>query len=397
MSEFLESLETIRASDASVGRLFNGNDGRAIRTLRGNTQEYQRSLAEAATFLAEVYEGRRPLYHLREAMTTSDFPQLFGDVLDRSMLARYRGWEPTWQEVANRRTNRDFRDVKRYKPNVGLEGRLSEVAEQEEYSRGSLTEQTPITYAVRKFGGTAALSWETFINDDLDQFRDIPERFALAARRTEERTVTELYVGSAGPDSTLYSTANKNRIHTENGALDDNTPLSIAGVQDGLTVLGNAVDEASEPIVIEMVTLVVPPALAVTAENIVNAISIEVSGEVGGTSGQKLTVRNWLAGKLKVVVNPYIPITASTNKHTSWFMFANPSNGRPALEIAFLRGHEEPEIFMKEPNARSVRGGGSDPMNGDFATDSIEYKVRHVLGATVIDPRMTVASNGTSA
>ena len=94
-------------------------------------------------------------------------------------------------------------------------------------------------------------------------------------------------------------------------------------------------------------------------------------------------------------MNPYIPIVASSsNGNTSWFLFANPNNGRPALEMAFLRGHEEPEIFMKTSNAQRIGGGMTDPMDGDFDTDSLQYKVRHVLGGARLDPKMTVASSG---
>jgi hypothetical protein len=74
-----------------------------------------------------------------------------------------------------------------------------------------------------------------------------------------------------------------------------------------------------------------------------------------------------------------------------------PVEGRPALIIAFLRGHEEPEIFIKEPNARRIGGGASDPMNGSFDTDSIDYKVRHVVGGRIVDGKATVASNGSGS
>ena len=61
--------------------------------------------------------------------------------------------------------------------------------------------------------------------------------------------------------------------------------------------------------------------------------------------------------------------------------------------LARLRGHEEPEIFMKNPNAIKI-GGGQDPFNGDFDYDSVEYKVRHVCGAAVADYRGSYASTG---
>ena len=90
-------------------------------------------------------------------------------------------------------------------------------------------------------------------------------------------------------------------------------------------------------------------------------------------------------------------MASTANGSTSWFLFANPDNGRPAIEMGFLSGHEEPEIFMKAPNSMRVDGGGVDVMNGDFDNDAIEYKLRHVFGGTREDPKMTVASNGSGS
>jgi hypothetical protein len=81
---------------------------------------------------------------------------------------------------------------------------------------------------------------------------------------------------------------------------------------------------------------------------------------------------------------------------TSWFLFAE-YDDRPALDIGFLRGHEQPEIFYKAPNASRIGGGAVNPLDGDFDTDSVEYKVRHVLGGCRMDPLTTVASNGSGA
>jgi hypothetical protein len=61
--------------------------------------------------------------------------------------------------------------------------------------------------------------------------------------------------------------------------------------------------------------------------------------------------------------------------------------------MGFLRGYETPQIFMKMPNQSTV-GGGPSPMDGDFDTDSIEYKVRHIFGGVAEDFKMTVASTG---
>jgi hypothetical protein len=41
--------------------------------------------------------------------------------------------------------------------------------------------------------------------------------------------------------------------------------------------------------------------------------------------------------------------------------------------------------------------GQTNPMEGDFDTDSVAYKIRHVLGGTLLDPIMAVASSGADA
>jgi hypothetical protein len=38
----------------------------------------------------------------------------------------------------------------------------------------------------------------------------MPNRLAIAARVTEERLATELFVDSTGPDATFFSSGNKN-------------------------------------------------------------------------------------------------------------------------------------------------------------------------------------------
>jgi hypothetical protein len=96
--------------------------------------------------------------------------------------------------------------------------------------------------------------------------------------------------------------------------------------------------------------------------------------------------------RLTLHVNPYLPVIDTTHGDTAWYIFPDPSEIF-CMVLARLRGHEEPEIFMKNPNAIKI-GGGQDPFNGDFDYDSVEYKVRHVCGAAVADYRGSYASTG---
>jgi hypothetical protein len=395
-----ESIEQIDAESASIERMFGPRVGRNVSMKRRSDPAYISDLAEASRFLSSVLDGQRPLHYFHEAMSTSDFPELFGDIISRQTLATYTMWPVTWTSVAKKILVRDFRDNKLFPPMLGGDQRLDVVPEGTNYPEVGLEEQTPVTFSVKKRGRRLAFTFEAMLNDDLDLLRDIPGRLATAARRTEEREVTDQYVGAAGPHASLYTAGNANIINTSNGAAATNPPLSIAGLQDAFTVLGNQVDEEGEPIMVESVTLVVPPALEVTARNILSATELRFDTvSPGATTGlnQGLTTQNWMRGRVVLQVNPYIPIVATSNQHTTWFLFANPAMGRPAIIAAFLRGFDQPQILIREPNAITPGGGRVDPMDGDFDTDSIQYRVRHIVTAARLDGKATVASNGSGS
>ncbi len=370
-------------------------------TGRTRPPDYNRRLDEAVRLVERVSSGDRlAAIAFTEAMGTSDFPQLFGDVLDRALVGAYQAWPNDILQVTDQRSRRDFRTASTFALD-GAEGTLDKVPEQSEYPEASLSD-TEDTISVDKYGRILALDWESLVNDDLDAFRDIPNRHARAAARSENKLVTQQYADSDGPHDSLYSNGNGNLVNTTNDASADNPALSVSGLQDGYTVLGNQVDEDDEPIVVEGVYLVVPPALKVTAMNILNAIEIRAETSGGGTSAQTIVARNWLSGELNLIVDPYLPIVATTNNGgTSWFLFANPASTRAAVEFARLRGHEQPEIWVKEPNARRVGGGTVGPDQGDFETDSIRYRVRHVFGAgrrtNTGGEKSTVASDGSGS
>lgn len=387
--DFLDLIEGIRVQDAYKDQVW-AREGRNLSRVPRTDPRYVRRVVEAARFVNDIYTGRRPFHYFTEAMSTSDFPLLFGDIIDRQALGGYTAYNPVWSTFARRGTVPDFRMVKRFTVD-GAEARLPLVTELDEYEAAKLTESR-YQYKVDKYGRRLPFSWETLVNDDLDLLKDAPTRFAKAARRSEDYFATSLFVSSTGANATFFSNANKNIVNIANGATSNNPALSITALQDAFTVLAQQMDADKEPIAIDAVILMVPFSLKITAQNILNATQIEIGTD---SAPQRLTTANWMKGEVTLVVNPYLSQINTTNGTTAWYLFAAPSVGRPAIEVGFLRGYEQPQLFMKAPNAIRVGGGTTDPMQGDFDTDSIDYKVRHVFGGTLIDPKMAVTSNGT--
>src|SRR4051812_34288388 len=243
---------------------------------------------------------------------------MFGQIIDRMLLANYQHTPQTYRDYAKVGTVADFRTVYRFALNGG-EATLGQVGELSEYPVVGVSEAR-YSYSVAKYGKILPISWEAMVNDQLGAFDDIPDRFATAARNTEEKFVTQLFADVNGPHASFYTTGNKNRVHTENGAATNNPPLTIASLQDAFTVLSKQTDADGNPIVITAVRLVVPPALQVVANNILNATQLWLSAPSAGgggplttttVGGQQLVANNWMQRLVALSVNHFIPIVAS--------------------------------------------------------------------------------------
>ena len=337
---------------------------------------FQNLLSNADNVPAHLHEFR-----IKEALTTSDFPLLFGDVLDRQVLASYKAVPPVWKAFVKQST------VPRIYPQVGgyrfaMHGGdqyLAEVAQKGEYLASDREEERyPIS--VRKFGRQFDISWETMINDDLGALKDTPNRFAMAAIRTEHRIVTAIYASDV---NTHVGNANLYQVGVNAAA----TLLSINALEVGIQQMNMFTDEGGEPIMATPKYLVVPPALEFTARQILTSATKHVATGVAGVPYPTNNVVSQLG--LTLIVDKYLPIVnVGADQHTQWYLFSDPSD-IAAIEATHLVGHERPEIAMKASDKVTVGGGAISPMSGDFATDNVFYRVRLVFGAAPLDWRGT--------
>jgi hypothetical protein len=343
-------------------------------------ENWEAQLKETIDLLsnAKRLPQHRHEYLIREALTTSDFPYLFGDILDRQVLASYRAVDPVWKAFVKMSTVKDFKVSRRFAI-TGGDQYLAEVAEKGEYLASERTEAY-YDLSVKKYGRQFDISWESLINDDLGALKDTPERFARAAVRTEHRIVTGLYADNAA----LYVLAGPqaNRV---------TTALTIGSLETGLQAMAGFRDANGEPIMNRAKFLVVPPALEMTARQILTSATKMwlATTNVPATAVPYPTNNVVSQMGLTLVIDPYLPVIDTTGSgNTGWYLFADPAD-IAALEVAHLLGHEVPEICMKASDKVSVGGGAVGPMDGDFATDNVFYRVRDVFGGTTLDYRAT--------
>lgn len=97
---------------------------------------------------------------------------------------------------------------------------------------------------------------------------------------------------------------------------------------------------------------------------------------------------------LTLVYNPYLRLVATSAPY-SWMLVLDPrSQERPAVEVGFLTGFKEPQLFSEIPTTQRM-GGGADPTMGNFWTNNQNLKIMGVMGAAPIDGRSVVGSTGT--
>jgi hypothetical protein len=359
-----------------------------------NTTEYKQKLIEVQTYLNDL-QARRSRIPLREAMSTSDFPNLFGDILSRRLASAYMVYGTNWTAYAQQRMVPDFRNVK----TLATFGGNQLLVEAPEGTTGvgyrAVEDRELADYAVKKYVGKVQMTMETLVNDDLGAFDILPTSLAEGARRSEEKFVTELYAGTSGPLAAVYNATNNNVVTS-------NPTLSISALQTAYTVLKNQTDENGLPIFVDAVTLVVPPALEIVARSILEATQLEVGlvgqgADAAPAEEQRIITANWMANKTQIVVNPWLPYIADSNGDTSWYLFASPTSGRPAIEVGFLSLlGGAPAIFRRRPDAVSLTGNTEIPI-GSFDSNSYEWGVMHVFGGQLADFRCTVASNGSGS
>lgn len=439
MQPFLNFVQHLRESATAtlpdLGRVSESTqrDGtlaeRGYRAVQAsNDPSYQRTFSEAQRLYDRAMSGDRwAVLTIQEAMTRSDFSVYLQDIFDRQFLANYAEAPYTWSMYAKRNTIASFNLQKIYRTDHGgsvLDGPIVQNAttgssgsgptglkEVSEYPQSYRT-LTNYTDQLYKFGRRMDWSWELSLSDDIGLIADTPRVFGLAARRTEERRATALFVTSTGPNGTFFSTANGNVINNTvipGYSGSPNPPFSLQALQDAITVLLLQKDLDGEPIYMaEDLTLVYPPQLNAAVKQALNATSVFVNSKGGSTvtfgtdgitSDYRLQTANWVSAIVRnAALNQYLPVIDTTHGATAWYLFANPNSARPAIQLSFLRSAPGPQIFQKAPDQILVGGGGGVASGeGSFDTDAIEYKVRHVIGGTLLDPMAAVASNGSGS
>lgn len=285
---------------------------------------------------------------MRESIATTTWGEALGDSITRRMQAVYTGLTnlDSWKKVATWGPVNDFRTQERVR--IGGYGNLPTVAQGGDYTALTSPGDDKATYAVTKRGGTEDVTLEALKNDDVQSLRRIPVELALASKNTLYEFVFDFFRSNP----TIYDA--KALYHADHANLFTAALSAAEFAAHRLAMLKQTRAGSGKRLATGPASLLVPFELQELAYN--------------------LFVRNQNLDKTFVqTINPeVIPVDYWTDA-SDWCTVASPTV-LPVLDIGFLDGREEPELFVQDqPNAGSM-----------FSNDKLTYKIRHIYGGTVL-------------
>ncbi len=285
---------------------------------------------------------------MRESVSSSTWSDALGDSITRRMQAVYTGLTnlDAWRRVASSGPVTDFRTQERIR--IGGYGNLPAVAQGAAYQSLTSPGDDKATFAVTKRGGTEDVTLEAIKNDDVQALRRIPTELALAAKNTLYEFVFDFFrVNSVIYDTKALYHADHSNLFTGALTAEEFAAHRLAMLKQ--TRAGSAKRLATGP-----------SAILVPFELQEKAYDLFVRGQ----NLDKTFVQT---------INPeVIPVSYWTDGN-DWCTVADPMV-LPVLEIGFLDGREDPELFVQDqPNGGSM-----------FSNDKLTYKIRHIYGGTVL-------------
>jgi hypothetical protein len=257
-------------------------------------------------------------------------------------------------------------------------GGLPRVGRRESYPQIGL-QASGKTGRVSKLGEAFGVDWETIVNSrgtNVNLLRDAIQMFGRHAANQNEIEVASLLVNASGFRTTGNGGLNGSQALTGNPDLLDPVELAAAIAQlQAVQVQGQDVDYA------KFVVLTTIPNAPLIRQGIAGRRIVRNPGVQSGFSweetvdyGAEVEVIGWKwlrslwpgMGKGAIIV----PVASADDL--------------PVLTRNRLQGYPEPSFWIKDSNARGANGGGEiDPeAEGDFDSDAVVSKVRHVSGAS---------------
>jgi hypothetical protein len=299
---------------------------------------------------------------LPAAYSSSTFTYALGNTMYRRLIQDYN--VPKWREdilISFKRNARDFRTLESVR--IGYFGDIADVdPETADYQEIPMVTDEEVSYNLNQKGAIFSVNRKVIINDDLRTVQQTVSHIGRAAKRTFSNRGWAKIVGNATykGDSTAVFTVGHGNLGS----------VALTNDATGITTLANRLiamytqseKDSGATLGLEPKYLCVPRAYL----EIAKGLNSPWPGVAGG---------NPHAGRFGVNHENIITMLLTTDTN-DWVLVADP-NDVELLEVAFLNGQEQPELFVAD-----------NPLVGQmFMGDKVQYKIRHEYEWEIVDYR----------
>ena len=288
----------------------------------------------------------------RSLNSSSDFPLALEQIITKTVLMGFRRAPATWEPFTRQVTAPDFKQISRVA--LGDGSKLLKIEEGGEFTHSTFSEKAE-KYEIADYGKIFAITRAAIVNDDLQIFQSTSEKMGRRAKDLESDLVWDLIsANDAMADGfAVYSTEHGNLSGTPAIPTED-------GLSEGRKSMREQVGLDGEVIALSPKWLYVAPENETVAEKLVASIIPDSSANVSPFSDAGRT-------PLRLAIEPRIqPSTGET----PWYLMSTLTQ-TDMVELARLEGQESPSVESKV----------------GFEIDGLSIKIRHTLGAKVVEHR----------
>ncbi|MCJ2054001.1 HK97 family phage prohead protease [Methylobacterium sp. J-070] len=281
----------------------------------------------------------------RAFQSTSDFPAIFQNVLNKSLLARYELAEPTYKRISIERQFNDFRPHPQVR--AGEFPMLQPVTQTGEIKAGD-TADSGENITLKPYGVIFPISRQMIVNDELGAIDQILGSSGDAVRLFENTTFFTMF--NANPvlaqDGKAVWHANHANLAGAGGV------ISVTNVGQGRASLRAMKSLAGYLLNVPPRIILTGPTQETSADQLVATITPQLSTSV-----------NPFSGKLQSVSDANIA-------DNSWYLLADPAQ-LPCFVHGFLNGSNGPRVKTYEPFGTQ---GVQISLEHDFACGAIDFR-----------------------
>ena len=339
----------------------NPGEFRGIRNAELARMSLERCGQRVDSWDRDLVVGQAMALRMGPYQSTSDFPVILEEVVNRVLQAAYATTPDTWRQFAGVGSVSDFKATNQIL--LGAFGALDPLLENGEVKNKPIPDGAKATIQASTRANIIALTRQAIVNDDLGAFNDLAVALGRAGKLSIELDVYKLLALNNGLGPIMND--GKTLFHADHHNIVAGAGLTIDQIEAMDILFADQTDLSGvEKLDLKLSVLLTPYAYKGQA-------TILNTADQGLDPTGKLLIPNRVKGTFDTIVG------GKRLKGRRRYGFADPSVA-PALKVVFLNGNQEPTVESRDC----------------WRTDGTEWRVKFDYGVGAIDWRTAITDAG---